>query len=96
MIALINYYIYYKVNPGEREALQRAVAELFDAVKKETGLSGRWLHRQDDATTYMEVFEGVRDGAAFEALVARECERLNFSRFLKEGGTRRSERFVCA
>ena len=93
---MINYYVYYKVNLDEREALQRAVAELFDAVKKETGLSGKWLHRADDPATYMEVFEGVRDGDAFEALIARECERLTFDRFLKPGATRRCERFTCA
>lgn len=93
---MINYYIYYKANLEEREALARAVAELFDVVKKETGLVGRWLHRQDDPSTYMEVFEGIRDGAAFEALVTRECERLDFGRFLKAGSTRRSERFLCA
>lgn len=93
---MINYYIYYKANLDQKDALQRAVAELFDAVKKETGLSGRWLHRQDDPSTCMEVFEGVRDGAAFEALVARECARLDFGRFLMAGAARRSERFVCA
>jgi quinol monooxygenase YgiN len=91
-----NYYVYYKADLAKREALQRAVAELFDAVKKETGLAGKWMHRRDDAATYMEVFEGVRDEAGFEELLARESVRLEFTQFLQAGGTRRVERFVCA
>ena len=30
------------------------------------------MRRRDDPTTYMEVFEGVKDEAAFEALLERE------------------------
>ncbi len=93
---MTNYYVYYKADLARREALQRAVAELFDAVKKETGLAGRWMHRRDDPATYMEVFEGVRDEAGFEALLARESARLEFTQYLQAGGTRRVERFVCA
>jgi len=93
---LTNYYVYYKADPATLDALARAVAELFDAVKKETGLAGRWMHRRDDAATYMEVFEGVRDEAGFEALLARESDRLGFDQFLQAGGVRRVERFVCA
>jgi len=93
---LINYYVYYKVAPAPREALARAVAELFDAVKKETGLAGRWMHRHDDPATCMEVYEGVQDAAAFEALLARECKRLEFARYLQPGQSRRQERFTCA
>lgn len=46
------------------------------------------MHRRDDATTYMEVYEGVRDEAAFERLLEREGAKL--------GVQRRVERFVCA
>ena len=93
---MTNYYVYYKVDLAQREALARVVAELFDAVKRETGLQGTWLHRRDEPSTYMEVFEGVRDDAAFEALLAGECDRLGFARFLKPGSGRRAECFVCA
>jgi len=91
-----NYYVYYKVDLAKREALAAIVAELFDAVKKETGLNGRWLHRRDEFATYMEVFEGVRDDVAFEALLKRESERLGFSQYLQPGAARRAECFVCA
>lgn len=93
---MTTYYVYYKVDLSQVEALAPAVAELFDAVKKEAGIAGSWLHRRDEPSTYMEVYEGVRDDAAFEALLVRECERLGFRKFLKPGGGRRMECFVCA
>ena len=51
-------------------------------------MRGRWMRRRDDPTTYMEVYEGVADGKAFEALLEREGAKL--------GVPRRLERFVCA
>ena len=51
-------------------------------------MRGRWMRRRDDPTTYMEVYEGVADEAAFEALLEREGAKL--------GVPRRLERFICA
>ena len=93
---MTNYYVYYKVDPAQLAGLAPVVAELFDAVKREAGIVAAWLHRRDEPSTYMEVYEGVRDDAAFEALLARECERLGFARFLRAGTGRRAECFVCA
>ena len=46
------------------------------------------MRRRDDPATYMEVYEGVTDEAAFEAVLEREGGKL--------GVARRLERFVCA
>ena len=46
------------------------------------------MHRRDDPTTYMEVYEGVKDERAFEALLEREGARL--------GLQRKVERFISA
>ncbi len=46
------------------------------------------MHRREDPTTYMEVYEGVKDESAFERLIEREGAKL--------GVQRRVERFVCA
>ena len=61
---------------------------LFAALERECGVRGRWMHRRDDPTTYMEVYEGVKDEAKFEALLEREGAKL--------GLPRRLERFVSA
>lgn len=82
----MNCYVYYKVEPEQLEALRSRVQALFAIVRKETGIEGRWMRRRDDPSTYMEVYEGVQDDAAFEALLEREGAKL--------GVTRHAERFV--
>lgn len=61
--------------------------ELFATIENQCGVRGQWLHRRDDPATYMEVYEGVGDTAAFEALLAREGAKL--------GVPRRLEIFLC-
>ena len=46
------------------------------------------MHRRDDPTTYMEVYEDVQDTAAFERVLEREGATL--------GLQRRLERFIPA
>lgn len=85
---MTNYYVYYRVEPARIEEVRARVARLFETVARETGVRGRWMRRRDDATTYMEVYEGVPDGAMLESLMARETADL--------GLERRIERFICA
>ena len=84
----MNYYVYYKVDPQRLAELRPQVASLFALIERECGVRGRWMHRRDDPTTYMEVYEDIADAAAFEALLARAGAGL--------GVQRRVERFVCA
>jgi len=83
-----NYYVYYRVDPAQLGELRVAIERLFGSIERETGVRGRWMHRRDDPTTYMEVYEGVAEDKAFEALLERETSSL--------GLARRVERFVCA
>ena len=46
------------------------------------------MHRRDDPSTYMEVYEGVKDTVKFEAVLKRESAGL--------GLQRRTELFVSA
>ena len=85
---MTNYYIYDRVDPSRLAEVRAAVEELLAAVERQAGIRGRWMRRRDEATTYMEVYEGVRDDQAFEALLEREAGKL--------GLERRVERFVCA
>ena len=84
----MNYYVYYKIDPAQAKGLAPKIAELFDLVKAQTGIHGRWMRRRDDPTTYMEVYEGVEDERGFEALLEAAGARL--------GVARKVERFVCA
>jgi hypothetical protein len=84
----LNYYVYYKIAPEQVSALRPGVEALFKKIKDQFGVQGRWMHRRDDPTTYMEVYEGVKDERGFEALLEREGAKL--------GVQRKLERFVCA
>jgi quinol monooxygenase YgiN len=83
-----NFYVYYKIAPERSNEVRSLVKALFAELEKQTGIRGRWMRRRDDPTTYMEVFEGVKDEAAFEALLDREGARL--------GLQRKVERFISA
>ena len=85
---MTHYYVYYKVSPGQAAQLRGRVQEMFKTIESECGVRGRWMHRRDDPSTYMEVYEGVEDAAAFEALLEREGAKLGLPRKL--------ERFVNA
>lgn len=82
----MNYYVYYKVDPARLADLRRSVQRLFERVEAQCGVQGRWMRRRDDPTTYMEVYEGVKDEKTFETLLAREAPPL--------GVERRLERFI--
>lgn len=91
---MTHYYVYYRVDPARLDELRAAIEALFAAVAAQTGIRGRWMRRRDEPTTYMEVYEDVRDERAFEALLERECERLGLPRLLAAGAARRQEIFI--
>jgi len=82
----LNYYVYYKVAPERVAEVRSLVQSLFAEIESQCGVHGRWMRRRDDPSTYMEVYEGVQDEAAFEALLEREGAKL--------GVPRHAERFV--
>jgi IMP cyclohydrolase len=83
-----SYYVYYRVDASRLPGLRAEIERLFGVVERATGVRGRWMRRRDKPDTYMEVYEDVRDEAAFEALLAREVAELGLDRHV--------ERFVCA
>ena len=83
-----HYYVYYRIPPDQIPKLRDAVHSLFKTIEKQCGVRGRWMRRRDDPSTYMEVYEEVKDAAAFEALLEREGAKL--------GVQRKLERFVNA
>jgi hypothetical protein len=84
----LNYYVYYKVSAAQLDQVRPRVEDLFRRAKLDFGVTGRWMRRRDDPTTYMEVYEDVGDEAGFEALLEREGAKL--------GVARKVERFISA
>ena len=84
---MTNYYVYYRVDAAGMDALRSSVEELFKIIERETGIRGRWMRRRDEPATYMEVYEGVSNDKAFDAMLEREATKL--------GLERKVERFVC-
>jgi len=84
----LNYYVYYKVSAAQLEQVRPRVQDLFRRTKLDFGVTGRWMRRRDDPTTYMEVYEDVGDEAAFEMLLEREAAKF--------GVPRKVERFISA
>jgi hypothetical protein len=84
----LNYYVYYRLSPEAVADMRGKVRALFDLVEQQFGIRGRWMRRRDDATTYMEVYEGIRDERAFDALLERFGATVKVSR--------RVERFISA
>ena len=83
---MTNYYVYYRVESKRFDEIRFSVEKSFKIIESETGIQGKWLRRRDDASTCMEVYEGVKDELAFEAVLERESAKL--------GLERKIERFV--
>ncbi len=85
---MTSFYVYYRVDADRLPALRRDVEQLFAAIEAATGVRGRWMRRRDEPSTYMEVYEDVRNAGAFETLLEQEAAKLGLKRHV--------ERFVCA
>ena len=79
----MNYYVYYKLEAEAVSPARSFVNGLFEKIEKRFGVRGRWMRRRDDPSTYMEVYESVKDGAAFEALLQLEGVKLGVPRRLE-------------
>ena len=85
---MTNYYVYYKVDTARAAGLRPEIESLLERIHLASGIRGRWMRRRDEPSTYMEIYEGVQDDAAFDALLRREAPALGLERHV--------ERFVCA
>ena len=77
---MTNYYVYYRVDAARADSVGLSIQRIFKTIENETGVRGRWMRRRDDPSTYMEVYEGVADDKAFEALLERETAGLGLER----------------
>ena len=96
-MTLSHYYIYYPVRIDLEADLARTLHNLQTDVGEQTGIAGRFLRKADDPWTWMEIYENVTDVPAFDAVLEQAIARHGVLRFIDEGGSRHTERFVaCA
>jgi hypothetical protein len=81
-----SFYIYYRVDPARTAPCEARIRELLAAVKKSTGIQGRFMTKRGEPNLWMEVYENVADEAKFEWELAEAAGRLNVQEFLQPGG----------
>ncbi len=90
----LNYYIYYRVAPTEAARARKVVDLMQSALREDTGVHGRLLRRDDDPSTWMEVYETVADPRGFEAALDRLLAQHGFDACVAPDGRRHTERFT--
>ena len=88
-----SFYIYYEVNAHNEDQVRTAVQALQRSIAGATGVQGRLLCRRDKTQTWMEVYEGVPDAAAFQTILDSETQRLRFAELLAPQSRRMTELF---
>jgi len=89
----LSYYVYYRVPAENAERARAAVESIQREFSGALGVTGRLLRRRDDASTWMEVYDKVPDGARFEAQLAALVERHALAALLARGSSRKLEIF---
>ena len=64
------------------------------ALREDTGIQGRLLRRDDDPSTWMEVYETVADPLRFEAALGRLLAQHGFDGCVAPDARRHTERFT--
>ena len=90
---MLSYYVYYKVPRENAERARASVESLQRELAASTGVHGRLLRRRDDETTWMEIYEDVRDPARLEAALEELARRHGLAALLAPGSARRQEIF---
>jgi hypothetical protein len=93
-VAQLAYYVYYRVAPGADASARDRVHAAQAEVAAATGISVRLLAKRDEPDLWMEVYEGVTDGEAFERALAVSVARHELDRLARPGAARKVECFV--
>lgn len=90
----MNYYIYYRVALSEAARVRAVVDEVQSALARDTGIQGSLLRRDDDPSTWMEIYEAVADPNRFEAALERLLAQHRFDACMGPDSRRHTERFT--
>ena len=89
-----SFYVYYDVSVQNEDKVRTAVRNLQRAIADATGIQGRLLCRRDKCETWMEVYEGVSDGSAFQSVLDSEVKLQCFAQLLAPHSQRTTEVFI--
>jgi len=90
----LNYYVYYRVASSETARARAVVDAVQAALRRDTGIQGRLMRRDDDSNTWMEIYEGVAEPLGFEAELDRLLEQHGFAGCMAADARRHTERFT--
>ena len=90
----LNYYVYYRVALSETARARAVVDAVQSVLRRDTGIQGRLLRRNDDSNTWMEIYEGVAEPLKFEAELDRLLEQHGFDGCIAADARRHTERFT--
>jgi hypothetical protein len=60
-------YVYYRIDPAQAPLAAARIDALLDMMAVHCSAPPRRLQRCDDASTWMEIYEGIADRAVFSA-----------------------------
>jgi hypothetical protein len=87
----LSYYVYYRI--AQPAAAAACVSRVQREVRDRLGIQARVASKRGEPSLWMEIYEGVDDAAAFEALLAELVARTGFERVLAGGSARKTECF---
>jgi hypothetical protein len=94
MSPVAHVFVYYRPVPDTDPRLEPAIGHLLARVAELTGIAGRYMRREDDPGTWMEVYEDVGDSLAFCGTLARLAAECGLDTLLGPDVHRHVERFV--
>ena len=90
----LNYYIYYRVTPSAEARARATIDAVQSALRRDTGIQGSLLRRDDDPSTWMEIYEDVAEPVRFEAALERLLAQHGFDGCMASDSRRHIERFT--
>ena len=71
----LSYFVYYRATPDHAAGIAALVRGMQAKLEAATGIAGRLLWKDDASGTWMEIYEGVAIGAAFEEELQRAAQQ---------------------
>ncbi|MDP3420888.1 MAG: DUF4936 family protein [Thiobacillus sp.] len=87
-------YVYYRIDPAQTMLAAARIDALLAVMAAHCNAPPRRLQRCDDASTWMEVYEGIADRAAFAAALDAAAAAQDCAAFIQ--GERHLECFAAA